>query len=226
MADGMQTVQERPKTSAPHVLRAWLGVTQSLNAEGIGKNRKNEKQNFKFRGIDDVLNALSSALVDNGLLISPNVVSREISERRTKDGGVLLSVVVEVEYTFISAIDGSERVIGRFPGEAMDSGDKATNKAMSASYKYMAIETFCIPTEGDNDADATTHPPVMSKVERVMRETLQATTTQAELAAWRDAHKDNMRQIPAPALGELRAEYSRRQKSLPDMDPETGEIDG
>ena len=42
-------------------------------------------------------------------------------------------------------------------GEAMDSADKATNKAMSAAYKYAAIQAFCIPTEGDNDADATTH---------------------------------------------------------------------
>jgi hypothetical protein len=39
----------------------------------------------------------------------------------------------------------------------MDSGDKATNKAMSAAYKYAALQTFCIPTEGDNDADAVTH---------------------------------------------------------------------
>jgi hypothetical protein len=42
-------------------------------------------------------------------------------------------------------------------GEAMDSGDKSSNKAMSAAYKYAAFQAFCIPTEGDNDADATTH---------------------------------------------------------------------
>ena len=39
----------------------------------------------------------------------------------------------------------------------MDSGDKATNKAMSAAYKYAAMQAFAIPTEGDNDADSTTH---------------------------------------------------------------------
>ncbi|MNY54686.1 hypothetical protein D3C86_1905820 [compost metagenome] len=39
----------------------------------------------------------------------------------------------------------------------MDSGDKATNKAMSAAYKYAAFQAFCIPTEGDNDADGQTH---------------------------------------------------------------------
>ncbi len=38
----------------------------------------------------------------------------------------------------------------------MDSGDKSTNKAMSAAYKYAAFMTFAIPTEGDNDADAHT----------------------------------------------------------------------
>jgi hypothetical protein len=42
----------------------------------------------------------------------------------------------------------------------MDSGDKATNKAMSAAYKYACIQAFSIPTEGDNDADATTHDVV------------------------------------------------------------------
>ncbi len=42
-------------------------------------------------------------------------------------------------------------------GEAMDRGDKATNKAMSAAYKYAAFQTFAIPTEGDNDADASSH---------------------------------------------------------------------
>ena len=41
-------------------------------------------------------------------------------------------------------------------GEAMDSADKSTNKAMSAAYKYMCLQVFCIPTEGDNDADGTT----------------------------------------------------------------------
>src|SRR5690606_36136914 len=34
---------------------------------------------------------------------------------------------------------------------------KATNKAMSAAYKYAAFQAFAIPTEGDNDADAHTH---------------------------------------------------------------------
>ena len=41
----------------------------------------------------------------------------------------------------------------------MDSGDKATNKAMSAAFKYACFQTFCIPTEEMKDPDAETPPP-------------------------------------------------------------------
>jgi hypothetical protein len=42
-------------------------------------------------------------------------------------------------------------------GEAMDSGDKATNKAMSAAYKYACFQAFSIPTESRDDEDHQTH---------------------------------------------------------------------
>ena len=143
--------------AAPPVIRAMNLVSARLAEEGISKSRNNQQQGYKFRGIDEVLNALSAIISSEKLVIIPHVQSREVTERQTKSGGALFSVVVRVDYTFISAEDGSREVVGPFDGEAMDSADKATNKAMSAAYKYMAIQTFCIPTEGDNDADATTH---------------------------------------------------------------------
>lgn len=143
--------------AAPHVIRAMNLVSARLAEEGIGKSRNNQQQGYKFRGIDEVLNALSAIISSEKLVIIPHVQSRDVTERQTKSGGALFSVVVRVDYTFISAEDGSREVVGPFDGEAMDSADKATNKAMSAAYKYMAIQTFCIPTQGDNDADATTH---------------------------------------------------------------------
>ena len=143
--------------TAPHVIIAMNAVTAELAGEGISKSRANQQQGYKFRGIDEVLNALSRIIADNKLVIIPHVQSREVTERQTKSGGALFSVVVNVTYTFVSAVDGTRETVGPFDGEALDSADKATNKAMSAAYKYMAIQTFCIPTEGDNDADATTH---------------------------------------------------------------------
>ena len=138
------------------VYKAIANVMSDLTAEGISKSHKNQAQNYQFRGIDDVYNTLSGLLVKHGLLILPNTQEHRVTERESNKGGALFSVTLKVEFTFISVEDGSWHVVSTY-GEAMDSGDKATNKAMSAAYKYAAIQAFCIPTEGDNDADAQTH---------------------------------------------------------------------
>jgi hypothetical protein len=124
--------------------------------EGIGKDRRNSQQGYNFRGIDDVFNALSPLLSKHGLCILPRCIERTQVERTSAKGGALFYTTVDVEFDFVAAEDGSTHTI-RVPGEAMDSADKSTNKAMSAAYKYAAMQAFCIPTEGDNDADATTH---------------------------------------------------------------------
>lgn len=133
-------------------------VTADLKKDGISKDRKNAQQGYAFRGIDDVFNALAPLLSKHKLVILPRVLSRSVTERSNKSGGILFSVVVEVEFDFVSSVDLTKHVVKTY-GEAMDSGDKATNKAMSAAYKYAALQTFCVPTEGDNDPDATTHEP-------------------------------------------------------------------
>ena len=95
-------------------------------------------------------------IAKHGLVILPRCLERQVTERPNKSGGVIFSVTVDAEFDFVSSHDGSKHTVKTY-GEAMDSADKATNKAMSAAYKYAAFQTFCIPTEGDNDADATTH---------------------------------------------------------------------
>ena len=138
------------------VYQAINAVMLDMSAEGISKSRRNQQQGYQFRGIDDTYNALSSVLSKHGLLMLPRILSRICDERTTKSGGALFYVTVEAEFDLVSAEDGSKHTIRTF-GEAMDSADKATNKAMSAAYKYAAMQAFCIPTEGDNDADSTTH---------------------------------------------------------------------
>ena len=148
----MTTTQSKPTA----VYTAIQACMADLSKEGIGKTSKNAQQGYSFRGIDAVLNALSPILSKHGLIILPRMISRTVTERTTMKGGVLFYVVVEAEFDFVAVADASCHIVRTF-GEAMDSGDKATNKAMSAAYKYAAFQTFCIPTEGDSDADATTH---------------------------------------------------------------------
>ena len=144
------------EAATPAVYRAISSVAGAIAKEGIAKNKKNTQQGFMFRGIDDVYNALAPILSEFGLVVLPRVLKRIETERETKSGGALFNVVVEVEFDFVAAEDGSRHVVKTF-GEAMDSADKATNKAMSAAYKYAAMQAFCIPTSGDNDADATSY---------------------------------------------------------------------
>lgn len=145
------------------VYQAIAAITGELAKVGIAKGRKNSQQGYAFRGIDDVYSALSGLLASHKLCVIPRVLGRTVTERETQKGGVLFYAVVDVEFDLVSAEDGSKHT-ARTCGEAMDSGDKATNKAMSAAYKYFALQTFCIPTEGDNDADSQTHE-VKGKVE-------------------------------------------------------------
>lgn len=149
-----------PQTPAPvAVYRAINAVQADLARTGIAKDRRNQQQGYQFRGIDDVYAALAPLLAKHGLCILPRMLARTCTERNTARGGALFYTTVEAEFDFVCAEDGSKHTVKTF-GEAMDSGDKSTNKAMSAAYKYACLQAFSIPTEGDNDADATSHEPV------------------------------------------------------------------
>lgn len=140
-----------------------MSVYKSINAVqadlakiGIAKDSVNSFDKYNFRGIDAVYNVLSPLLAKHGLCILPRMIARTCEERASQKGGALFYVTVEAEFDFVCAEDGSKHTVKTY-GEAMDRGDKATNKAMSAAYKYAAFQAFAIPTEGDNDADAHTH---------------------------------------------------------------------
>ena len=158
-------------TNEKKVYSAIAAVTAKLAKEGISKDRKNDQQGYKFRGIDDVYNALAPFLAEAKLCILPCVKSRECIERTTAKGNAIFYVTVCVDFAFVAAEDSSEHHVTTY-GEAMDTADKATNKAMSAAYKYAAFQAFAIPTEGDNDADAHSHEatrpayPELDKMER------------------------------------------------------------
>lgn len=139
------------------VYKAIVAVQADLAKEGISKDRTcTQGASYKFRSIDDIYNALSPLLSAHGLCILPRMMSRNCIERTSNKGNALFYTTVEAEFDFVSAEDGSTHTVKTF-GEAMDSGDKGTNKAMSAAYKYAAFQAFCIPTEGDNDTENQTH---------------------------------------------------------------------
>lgn len=118
----------------------------------VTKARRNESQKYQFRGIDDVVAHVQQVMADNGVVCIPRVIERERELLDSKSGGKMASVRLLVEHTFF-AKDGSS-VVCTTLGEAMDSGDKASNKAMSAALKYCLTEALLIPTyEVDRDTE-------------------------------------------------------------------------
>lgn len=152
------------------VYKAISAVARDMAEVGISKDRENRQQGFAFRGIDQVYNALAPMLAKHGLVILPRITERTVTERVTPKGAVLFYVVVKAEFDFVATEDGSKHTVVTY-GEAMDSGDKATNKAMSIAYKYAAFQTFCIPTEQTAvDPDAEVHYVTPQSAEDALKE--------------------------------------------------------
>lgn len=141
-----------------NVFKCMSAVMADVAKIGVAKNQRNTQQGFMYRGVDDVMNALAPILARHELLVVPSVIERTVTERQSKSGGALFHVLLRVRFSFIAAEDGSKHDI-ELMGEAMDSGDKATNKALAIAYKYACFQAFCIPLEGV-DPDAEAHEPV------------------------------------------------------------------
>lgn len=137
-------------------MNIFEAINSAMNDIGaIGKTSKNAQQGFMFRGIDAVMNAIQPALIKNKIFVVPEVLEQTREERTTSKGGLLIYSICKIKYTFY-AEDGSS-ISAVVIGEGMDSGDKATNKALSIGFKYACFQVFCIPTEEMKDPDAECH---------------------------------------------------------------------
>jgi hypothetical protein len=163
------------------VYQAMHAVLVDLAKEGIAKDSKNLFDNYQFRGIDAVYQALSQLLSKHGLLILPRITHKELVEREGQKGNALFYTTLTIEYDFICVEDGS-RYTAVVMGEAMDRSDKSLNKAMTAAYKYLCFQAFSIPVQGSHDADSETlevvhkpnHKPVAQDVYAAMNPEEQA----------------------------------------------------
>ncbi len=144
------------------IVQALASIMDSVGA--VRKADRNSSQNFNFRGIDAVVNAVSPALRHYGVVVTPELQSVEygtveIGKNRTAMGHVR----VVVKYTF-TAEDGSS-LTATVPGEAMDSGDKATAKAMSVAFRTALLQALALPTdEPDPDSQSYERAPAQAKV--------------------------------------------------------------
>lgn len=147
------TEHEKTTPAAPAIYTALSAVMADMDA--VGKDGWNADQKFKFRAVDDVMNAAHKALTNHGVIITPRVTSRMTETRQTKSGSGMNVVSLEVAFRFY-ATDGSY-VESITWGEGADTADKATNKAMAQALKYALLQTLMVPTADMPEGDAD-HP--------------------------------------------------------------------
>ena len=143
---------DKPQDSR-NVRERIIAILDELPA--IGKDQRNPQQGFMFRGHDDILNALNPLLAKHGVFVVPDVIERVTAQRTTKSGAVMYEVNLHVRFVFYGPGDG-DIVVASTWGEGTDSGDKATNKAMTMAFKNVLNQTFAISSAEFGDTDAET----------------------------------------------------------------------
>lgn len=196
----------------------------------VGKEGKNSAQGYSFRGIDGVLNAVGPALRRHGVVVMPHLervehLVVEVGKNRT----AMRQATVSVRYVFHGpAGDSLDCVVA---GEAMDSGDKATSKAMSVALRTALIQALALPTH-EPDPDEVSYerapagrsdisdpptppklPPGVSPIETARK------TLRGEVNA--DGLKQQLNDAPPEVRGKVRARLAQAglPTSLPDILP-------
>jgi len=200
-----------------------ISIAQALSevmkaVGGIAKKDRNQAQGFNFRGIDSVVNAVSPALQKYGVVVVPSVEDYqyetvEIGRNRTAMGHVR----VKVTYTFIGP--NADAIKTTVVGEAMDSGDKATAKAMSVAFRTALLQALCLPTD-EPDPDASSYERSSAEdvlaPSAVMLKITQATTIDA-LSEIGQYISQNSKGYNPELLTQFREKFALQQKSLAPM---------
>ena len=135
-------------SETPKIFAAMNAVMTGV--QSVGKDGKNNSQNYKFRGIDAVVNAVGPEFRKCGVMSTSKILDVNRSTV-SANGKATREVSVTIEYTFHCVEDGSS-VSTVVVAEAMDWGDKATAKVMSVAYRTALLQILCIPTD-DPDPD-------------------------------------------------------------------------
>lgn len=156
-----------PAIEVVTVYTAMASVMRDIGA--VGKSDYNDHQKFNFRGIDSITNAVYGPMCTHGVVVVPEVIDSHYEEVTTSGGKPSRQATLTVRYRFYGP--QGDYVDAVTIGEAMDSADKATSKALAAAFKYALLQTFAIPTAGQEDADSSSPqrdaPPEMISPEEV-----------------------------------------------------------
>lgn len=138
------------------VNEAVVAVMEEVRA--VGKDGYNKVQGFRFRGVDQVVNAVSPALKANGVVVFPVESHVDYTERVNTKGTTMVDARAKVTYRWVGP-EGDHFDV-QVCSEARDAADKATAKALSVAFRICLLQTLSLPTD-DPDPDSE-YPEVHS----------------------------------------------------------------
>lgn len=138
-------------TEVPNIYSALSSVMTDVLA--VSKTGRNTDQNYSFRGVDAVVNAVGPVLRKHHVLLLPELLDVSYRDVRTSRDKPAREVTVQVRYTFVGP--AGDKIAVTVPGESMDNGDKGTAKAMSVAYRIALLQALCIPTDEPDPDEGT-----------------------------------------------------------------------
>ncbi|MFG2650931.1 ERF family protein [Streptomyces sp. NPDC048436] len=141
---------EGAPADSPRVFAAINAVM--CDAMPVGKNQRNEQQNYNFRGIDDVMSAMAGPMRAHGVFILPTIASHTQSR-----DGKMTRTLITMRYRVYGP--AGDCLVADVPGEAFDYADKSMNKAQSAALKYFLFALFMLPVDSRSIDDGDRHHP-------------------------------------------------------------------
>lgn len=228
-----------PQPAEVPVAEALRRVMADLDAIGKAGRMTGPGGNYSFRQFDDIVDAVSPLACRHGVTFAPRVIAQE-RERLDRGGGktsmwVALTVAWDVRGPAGDRLDPAPTTVG----EALDTSDKAANKAHTAAMKVLLSQLLLIPFSSDEqDAERPDagHPvgqtprrgpqkPVRATKQAGKVEPLPDLTPDELAAMWRGASPDVQR-----AADDLQARLDGLPAELADracehMAKETGRTD-
>lgn len=147
----------KPEVAADEI--AAMNLYQKLSAitgeiGSIAKGGQNSEQHYSFIEYAAVAGALRTLFAKYHVMCLPNMGERHAEHFTSSYGKQATATTITFVFTFVNSDKPDETHAITWVGEAIDYGDKGTNKAATAALKYCLMRTFNVSEKGDEDPDS------------------------------------------------------------------------
>lgn len=176
-------------------LLAWLRVRADIKS--IAKERVFTGQNWKFRGIDEALNAFGPVTLRHGVNVIPHRVEPSFRDARTSGGKPTRECTVTVTWRIYGPM--FDYFQAQTIGESLDSGDRGSSKAQSIARRELLFGVGLTPT-GDPNTDVSTIERGDAPVRTPVSYASEALDESTSVGRLRQMHKEIVQNRLAGAL--------------------------